>query len=105
MTAWLALWSAAALADDRWPVRAGETVETVAVALGDPRLADEIRRINDLAPSAQPTVGASRHLGNGGVQAAALLSRKYDLATAGRLGCSQNRSQVAGVLHAAEGQA
>lgn len=59
MTLWLLLWGAAALADDRWPVRAGETIETVAVALGDPRLADEIRRINGLAPTAQPVVGSS----------------------------------------------
>lgn len=44
-----------AMAADLRPVRAGQTVESLAE--GDPRLADQIRALNGLAPGAQPAVG------------------------------------------------
>lgn len=50
------------LAADHWVVRKGDTVESVAEALGDKALADEIRRTNGISAGAQPDVGAVLHL-------------------------------------------
>jgi len=47
-----------ALAADHWVVRKGETVETIAAELGDPKLASAIRLGNGLGEGAQPEVGA-----------------------------------------------
>lgn len=47
----------AALAGDHVVVRAGDTVESIAAALGDPALAAVIREDNGIAPDQQPAVG------------------------------------------------
>lgn len=51
------LWLGVAAAADHWVVRQGDTVESVAAALGDPALAEPIRAANRLGPGQQPRVG------------------------------------------------
>lgn len=58
MLVWLLL-VAYGLAADRWSVRQGETLESIAIALGDPALAAELRRLNGLGADQQPTRGQS----------------------------------------------
>ncbi|MCB9674118.1 MAG: hypothetical protein H6737_03325 [Alphaproteobacteria bacterium] len=47
----------AAFAADVRPVRAGDTIESLAAALGDPALAPTLRELNGLAPGEQPPIG------------------------------------------------
>ncbi len=51
------LWVGLGLASDHWVVRKGDTVESVAAALGDPALAAAIRQSNHLEATQQPRVG------------------------------------------------
>ena len=53
---WLAL--SVAHASGTHVVLAGETAESIARMVGDPKLADAIRAENDIAPGAQPVVGS-----------------------------------------------
>ena len=48
----------AAFADELRPVRAGDTVESIAAARGDATLAAEIRKLNGLGPTEQPVIGS-----------------------------------------------
>lgn len=58
MIGWLlVLWVGLARAGDTWVVAPGETLDEVARALGDPALAPEIARINQLDPRAPLTPG------------------------------------------------
>ena len=52
------LWAGLALAAGHHVVRTGETVETIALGLGDPTSSEELRRLNGLADTEQPSVGA-----------------------------------------------
>lgn len=58
----LCLLCPAALAEDLWVTRPGETVETVAAALGDPTLSAQIRALNGLGPTEQPAAGVQLRL-------------------------------------------
>ena len=51
----LLLWSALALASETWVVAPGETLDTIARALGDPALSPELARLNHL-PEGAPLV-------------------------------------------------
>lgn len=53
---WLAL--SVAYASGTHVVLQGETVESIARMVGDPKLADELRRANGIEPGGQPEVGA-----------------------------------------------
>jgi hypothetical protein len=53
----LALATSIPAGTDLYAVRAGDTVQSIASALGDPSLADELRTRNGLADGQQPTVG------------------------------------------------
>lgn len=67
----LLLWSALALAAETWTVAPGETLPTIARALGDPALVTELARVNGLSPDAALTPGQVLELpaGSGGVSA------------------------------------
>ena len=52
------LWIGAAQAGRHVIVRTGQTVAGIADSLGDPALADEIRRLNDIAAGVEPIVGS-----------------------------------------------
>ncbi|MEN0060849.1 MAG: hypothetical protein AAGA48_01805 [Myxococcota bacterium] len=55
MIVWLTMELAAA--SSLWPVEVGQTIEGIAVELGDPQLASVIRGLNGLPPGAQPRIG------------------------------------------------
>ncbi len=86
MTLWLAL----ALAVDTWPVRAGDTVESIAQELepADARaIAERLRTANGLGPGEQPVVGTVLRLpevhGLHQDQQAILLTRRGNVTAAG----------------------
>lgn len=56
------LWAGTAQATDGWRVMPGETIETIAVGLGDPDLAPELRALNGLSATDQPVAGAELRL-------------------------------------------
>ena len=53
----IGLWMTVAAAVELRPVRAGDTVESLAESLGDVGLADTLRSLNGLGPNEQPLVG------------------------------------------------
>ena len=59
MTGWLAaMWLGAAVAGELRPVRAGDTLASIAAELGDPNLVGSLRALNGLGPAEEPIVGA-----------------------------------------------
>mgnify|MGYP000598249219 CR=1 FL=1 len=91
------LWLSLALATDTWPVRAGDTVESVAAEVADGRnvtdLIETIRQGNGLAPDQQPVVGTvlrlPDHAGLHVDQDAFVLTRRGDVLAAGPMPAHQ----------------
>lgn len=67
------LWAALASAHELWVVRQGETVASIAAALGDPALAASLRAANGLAADAEPAPGTVLRVEGATVQQQALV--------------------------------